>query len=738
MSVKKNDVILACTATALLALSPVSEAVAAKTPPAPPKRPNFVTIVIDDMGFSDLGYFGGEVPTPNLDQLASSGIILTNFYAASTSTPSRGMLFTGKDSHQVGLGDMGGFMAIRGDKILSSQPNYKGTLSEDVPTFAEVLQNAGYQTMMTGKWDMSEEPGGYAHDRGFEVTNGLLLPGSDIHYLSDADGHNITTRKNLKELGRTTPYNENGQEITTFPANAYSTEYYTDCAISMLQKRDSNRPFYLNVAYIAVHTPWQAPADIVAKYLTTYAKGWDVLRAERFERMKANGFFPPNAVLPPRPNDLRAWDSLTREEQAEQASRVSVYAAMIEVLDNNIGRLVGQLKASGDFDNTVFIVYSDNGAETFGAHLNSEPDRTQFIADYNVADPRDGFTPTAEFTNMGGPKWVTQGNEEWAMLANTPYNKHKVTLFEGGMHTMFFMHYPQAKVSGVKYDCMQSVMDIAPTLIEMGDATYPDKWNNKSLSPLQGISMAGLFNGNFSCDSNRVLAWEFDGMKGVRQGGWGLSQNRYDEKWYLFDLEKDPYERTDLASQFPTKLNEMLGYYQQYVKDNGVFEVSGRWLEPLDSSLHDGYQGFYAGVAVNENKRAGTFPFWKNNVEAKITDHVDISAFIRVAKEHADKLGNFYIHGRFTPADGNKPIFYALTESGLYIQESQEDLPDYSNKDVTLPTSVSFSIYEGALGVSGTPFTVPGTSSVIIGYTVDGGKTKVNTSEPLTFTVSAL
>ncbi|MCP4700428.1 MAG: sulfatase-like hydrolase/transferase [Gammaproteobacteria bacterium] len=726
---KKSALLSVCAASAVFSVSPLSQAIAQEL-----QKPNFVTIIIDDMGFSDLGYFGGEVPTPNLDQLAGDSIALTNFYASATSTPSRAMLFTGKDSHQVGLGSMGGFMYARGDEKQSSQPGYEGVLSKDVPTFAEVLQTAGYQTMMTGKWDMSEKPGGYAHDRGFEITKGLLLPGGDIHYLSDANGQNITTRGNLEALGRTTPYNENGQEVTEFPANAYSTDYYTDSAIAMLHQRDASRPFYLNVSHIATHTPWQAPAEIVAKYFDTYAKGWDVLRAERFERQKAAGFFPANAQLPPRPEDLRAWNSLTAEDRAEQASRMAVYAAMIEMLDNSVGRLVQHLKDSGDYDNTAFLVYSDNGAETFGANMGDEDSREPLKQRYNIADQSDGFepvggfVPTTEFTNMGGPDWIAQGNREWAMLSNIPYNKHKVTFFEGGMHTMFFMHYPQSTLPAVKYDCMHSVMDIAPTLIEMGGAVYPDTWNGEALSPMQGVSMAGLFNGNFSCDATRYLAWEFDGMKAVRQGGWALSQNRYDENWYLFDLEADPYEQIDVASQHPDKLNEMLGYYRQYADENGVFDVSGRWLAALQSSVDDGYLGIYGGVAVNETKLAGTFPFWRNNLTPGMTDDLDVSGFIRFAKEDVGQTGTVFAYGRFTPAQGGgAPLYFALTENGMHFQATPVSLPPYK-QDIALPGSMPVAIYAGRIGV-------PGKVEIMMGYQVDG-KELFNT-EMLTFTITA-
>lgn len=697
----------------LVGLTPLQTAIADVVNEA--KKTNFVTIVIDDMGFSDLGYFGGEVPTPNLDQLTEGGIALTNFYAAPTSTPSRAILFTGKDHHQAGIGSMVGIMGGRGDKELMQQPGYEGVLSKDVPTFAEVLQQNGYQTMMTGKWDMGDKPGQYAHDRGFEVTKGLLLPGGDMQYLSDENGNLLTAQlpSYYENLGRTSPYNENGQEVTEFPPNAYTTDYYTDSAIAMLDARDSNRPFYLNVAHIATHTPWQAPPEVTAKYMDTYAKGWDVLRKERFERLKANDILPTDAQLPPRPTNLRAWSSLSSTEQKVEANKMAVYAAMIEMLDNSVGRLVQHFKDIGEYNNTVFIVYSDNGGESVSAGLTFF--RDHIINNFNTTiEP--SFDPN-NYQNMGDATWYIGPNEEWAMLSNMPFNKHKVTLFDGGFHVPAFIHYPQAKVSGVKYDCMHSVMDFAPTILDMAEAPYPDTWNGKPLSPMQGVSMAGLLKGNFSCDANRWLAWEFDGMKAVRHAGWALSQTRFDDTLYLFDLEEDPYERNELSAQRQEKKAELFGYYQQYVTENNVFEVSAKYLPNLeDVSLAAGISG---GVAAN-----GVHS-WKNNATFLPTDQLDVAAFIRVAHEHVGQKGEIFAYGNYTPTDGSQPVFFTLTETGLHFQSANESMPNF--KPMPLSTSIPISIFQGVVAT-------PGKAEIMVGYKVNG--MEVFNNEMITFTIS--
>lgn len=712
--IKKHAFVSICAASALFATNPLAEAVAAVT-----SKPNIVTIVIDDMGFSDMGYFGGEAQTPNMDALASGGVALTNFYAAPTSTPSRAQFFTGRDHHMVGVGNMGGLMAWSGDTELMQQPGYEGFLSKDVPLIAEVLQKNGYQTMMTGKWDMGEEnPSQYPRQSGFEVTKGLLLPGGDVHYLSDANGNLLTTQPPgyYAKYGRSTPYMENDEFVTSFPANAYSTEYYTDSAIAMLQNRDTNRPFYLNIAHIAPHTPWQAPPEVTAKYIEIYMKGWDVLRQERFERQKASGIVPQDAELPPRRAGLRAWDSLTSTQQKVEANKMAVYAAMVEMVDKSVGRLVQHLKDTGQYENTVFLLYSDNGGESSNVSMLPGPQRTYIMSKYKTPESPD-FDPN-NYQNMGDSSWVVSPNPEWAMLMNTPFNRHKVNLFDGGYHVPALIHYPQAKVKGVKYYCMQSVMDFAPTMLDMAQVPYPTTWNGKPLAPLQGESMSGLFNGNFSCNADRVLATEFDGMKAVRHAGWALSQGRFDDTWYLFNLEQDPFESKDLKSQHPAKFAELVGYYEQYVKENRVYEVSAKYLQPLvDNSATASITG---GTSVN-----GMIP-WAIQTSAKTTDYVDMSCFVRVAPEDVGKMGEVFAYGRFTPAGGGEPVYFDMSEDRIGFRPDMAGLRNFAPKP--LPTSKPLPIYQGMIPV-------PGQVDILVGYRV--GDNMVYNSELVTLTVSA-
>jgi len=501
--------------------------------------PNFITLVIDDMGFSDLGVFGSEIPTPNIDQLSNDGVMLTNFYAAPTSTPSRGMLFTGKDHHSAGVGTMGSMMVDE----QRGQPGYETRLSLDALPFPELLQKNGYHTMMTGKWDLGETPEHSPIKRGFSVTRAALLPGGSPHY-SFPDG-----------VPRRGPYNDNGKKIEKFPKMFYSTEYYTDMGIEMMKNRPQDRPFYLCVTYTAPHNPLHAPADVTAKYINVYAKGWDIIRKERFERQKRLGLWPETAKLPPRISGVAPWSAMTEKFQMLSAKKMAVYAAMVDVLDKNVGRLISHLKEAGEYENTVIFLYSDNGGgyETFYKPPEVIDNSYENIGNWN--------------SNVG----VDRG---WAMVKNTPLNNLKNDSYEGGWHTAGMLHYPKSKVSGVRSSRISSIMDIAPTILEMAKIKYPDTYKGKPNTPMSGISMTDIFQGRLEYNPERELALELGGMIGVRKGDWKISQTLCnDGQPHLYNLKTDPFELRDLAKQNPGKLRELMNIYNKYAKDNGVLKI---------------------------------------------------------------------------------------------------------------------------------------------------------------------
>jgi len=693
-----------CTASAIICTNPLQTAIADVINTNVNKKPNFVTIVIDDMGFSDMGAFGGEVPTPNLGELIDTGTILTNFYAAPTSTPSRAILFTGKDSHPAGVGNMSGFMAGRPEQ--QGQPGYEGVLSLDALPFPELLQANGYHTMMTGKWDLGEEPGFYASDRGFDQTF-VLLPGGDMHFLSDENGKVVTSQPPgyYAKLGRTSPYNENGQEVTEFPPNAYSSTLYTDKAIEMLDNRDTSKPFYLNVSHIATHFPLQAPAEITAKYIEVYAQGWDVLREQRFENLKALGLVSQDAEQPPRWDNVPAWDSLDAEEQKFQAKSMAVYAAMTEILDTEVGRLVEHLKNIGEYDNTVFFVYSDNGG---AFQLAGNPAKQAFVAE--------NFTDDTNYEDMGNISSYIGYGIEWSMLSNTPFNNHKSTTFDGGIHVPGFVHYPQSKLSGIQYDCLHSSMDIAPTVLDMAGIAYPDTYNGKPISPMQGISMAGIFDGILHCNNDRWLGWEMDGIKGVRQGNWKLAQQLNDENFYLFDLWTDPFELNDLSDSEPEKFGEMLGIYQQYVQENGVIEVSNKKLKLLasvDGPIDSNAAVFTGGVALLGR------PAFNKKANVKPSDKLEVAGQIRPKPEHVGLNAEVSVVATYYPTPEAEPNYLALTKEGFVGISDKDNPPPFMT--APMQSALFIPIFTGQL---------EGTYTAELCYQIDDG-TKICSEEPI-------
>lgn len=644
-------------------------------PTAPADAPNFITIVVDDMGYSDFGYLGGEIPTPNIDALADQGIKLTSFYAAPASTPSRAMLFTGMDNHLVGFGRMRRFHSEQ-----EEEEGYEDELTDKYPPFFKVLRDGGYYTMMTGKWDVG---GDNAFDRGFfDATHAFLEPGGDVHYsnLDGIDGagnpvavgtmvssrpstpkssqQNLVYTQNGKEvvegeLTQVTITNKDGstQEVNKFPKDFYSVDYYTEMAIDMLEGRDKSKPFYLNISHIAPHTPLQAPADLIDTYIPLYAQGWDIMIEQRFNKMKATGLLPADAVMPPRPDDIPAWDSLDPDTQQIEAKRMAIYAAMIDKVDQSVGSLVAYLKSIGEYNNTVIAVFSDNGAETANAAFNAEGRRNFLLENMDMS-----------YENMGNWDSYVGMSRGWAWVQSAPYNMYKGSTFEGGVRTASFIHYPNATTKGTAYDGITSIMDIAPTFLEMaglefvpppladpipvaalGDLYRPNSPSDPySPDPFaqrrdrqHGCSMAGLFGSGLlanDCSRNRRIGWEIDGAKGFRwdvseereitvgpparrvthtlkKGQWKLSMVWGEgERYYFFDLADDKFERHELDENYPDEpRNEMKGRiwdaYLEYARVNNVISVGNPIINYPDPSqfITQQYGGItqqYGGITL--------------------------------------------------------------------------------------------------------------------------------------------
>lgn len=523
-------------------------------------RPNFLLIVADDLGFSDLGAFGGEIHTPYLDELAKQGVRFTSFHTAPTCSPTRSMLLTGTDNHIAGLGTM----AEAQTPAQAGHPGYEGYLNDRVAALPELLRDGGYRTLMSGKWHLGLTPETSPHARGFERSF-ALLPGAANHYGFEAPIPEEQVPGLLKKTRGL--YSEDGND-TSIPDDFYSSDGFTDRLLSFFDESDDGRPFFAYLPFSAPHWPLQAPAEIVAKYRGRYDAGPAVLREERLARLRELGLIEgdvtPHPVVP-----LSAeWEALTPEEQARSARTMEVYAAMVERMDWNVGRVVDKLKARGDLDNTVVIFLSDNGAE--GAQLEAlpvfGPDLNQVIADY--------YDNSLE--NIGrGNSYVWYG-PRWAQAGTAPSRLFKAYTTQGGIRTPAFVRFPDfARQQSISHT-FTTVMDITPTLLELAGITHPGRhYKGRQVAEVRGSSWLPYLQEQHGTvhPADQVTGWELFGQRAIRQGDWKaifIPKPLGPEAWQLYHLADDPGETTDLAAAEPERLRTLLAHWDHYVAETGV------------------------------------------------------------------------------------------------------------------------------------------------------------------------
>ena len=511
------------------------------------RRPSFLVIVADDLGFSDLGAFGGEIETPRLDQLAYAGLRMTNFHTAAACSPTRAMLMTGTDHHVAGLGNMKELLTPR----QRGKPGYEGHLNDRVVTLAEVLRDAGYRTVMSGKWHLGVEPEHDPYRRGFERTFALL-----------DGGHNHFGKLDLppKELGGV-HYTENGKPVVPTPP-FYSSDYFTDRLLEFLREDDSGRPFFAYLAFTAPHWPLQAPPELIAKYRGRYDAGWEALLRERIEGQRRLGLLPPHADLS-LPPTLLPWSSLDPAEQARQSRKMEIYAAMVERMDWNVGRVIDHLRESGRLDDTVVIFFSDNGAAP-----DSVTHTLLKLAGIDVQE--------VDLDEMGSADSILSYGPHWAQAAAAPRRLYKSASTEGGLLTPAIVHYPGFRRQGAVTDAFATVMDIMPTLLEMAGARHPGRgYRGRPVEPMLGKSMLPFLTGDRAHihDEEEVFAWELFGQRAVRQGHWKItyvSPPNGSGRWELYDLSRDPGERHDLSAKHPDVLERLIGHWNAYERTMGL------------------------------------------------------------------------------------------------------------------------------------------------------------------------
>ena len=507
------------------------------------KRPNIVVILADDVGYSDLGCYGGEVHTPNLDKLAANGLRFTQFYNCARCCPSRASLLSGLYPHQTGVGNMVG--GRPGDL-----EGYTGRMNDRNVTIAEVLRTAGYSTMMTGKWHLAT-PGPVA--RGFDEYYGML------HGYDSFWDESKYTRLPADHPKRT--YGE---------GKFYATDAITDHTLDFLAvARKKKQPYFLYLAYNAAHFPLHAPKAAIDRYVPVYEKGWDEIRKQRFERMRKmellpsrweftpRSTIPPNRVSTPHGWDNKqnpAWDTIEADRRKDLVRRMSIYAAMIEIMDRNIGRVVEDLKANGELENKLILFLSDNGAcaewDPWGFDNSSGPDNT--------------LHKGAELDRMGQAGTYHSYGSGWANACNTPFRYYKHYNHEGGIATPLIAHWPGNVRAGAMEQQPGHLIDLMPTCVELAGAKYPAEAKGKAILPMEGRSLVPTFKGKKI--QRDALYWEHEGNRAIRIGKWKAVALLPAGKWELYDLERDRTEMHDLAAKDPKRLQSMIAQWEHWAR----------------------------------------------------------------------------------------------------------------------------------------------------------------------------
>ena len=543
-----------------------SLAPAAPTPGTSGSRPNVILILADDMGFSDLGCYGGEIHTPNIDHLASEGVRFTKFYNMARCCPTRASIMTGLYPHQAGIGTMNQDLG---------KPAYQGELNDRCVTIAEVLSDNGYQTGMAGKWHLCHlniSPGGRAAKRqvNFEVPGDISRSKANWPCNRGFQEHwgTIPGVENYYD-----PYGlvHNEQTIQPDSKDFYYTDFITQHTVQMIdQFSATSRPFFLYVAYTAPHWPMQARESDIEHYAHTYEVGWDKIRQQRFDRQVAMGIVDRSWGLSPRANYPRLsegasvltdWDDAP--DKGWQARRMAVYAAMIECMDRGIGQILAKLHNHNIEQNTVVIFLSDNGgcAENVHPDWYDVPSKTRDGRTIHVGnDPR----------YMPGPQDVYQSyGPAWANASNTPFRRFKHWTEEGGISTPFIVRWPDGlnNSNRIEHGQVGDVIDLMPTILDLAHAPYPRTRGGHEILPEEGKSLVPAFNGQLV--GRGPLFWEHEGNRAARLGDWKLIAG-FKEKWQLYNLAKDRTELVDLAAQNPQKVDELKALYEQWAKRCGV------------------------------------------------------------------------------------------------------------------------------------------------------------------------
>jgi arylsulfatase len=507
------------------------------------KRLNILLLVADDLGYADLGCYGGDIETPNIDKLAASGILFSRYHTSPLCAPTRAMLLSGNDNHIAGMGSQG---------LVTNEFGYEGRISTRTMIIPEVLKKAGYHTYMAGKWHLGMDSPSNPFNRGFERTF-VNLGSSGNHY----------NNQGLFKENPLSVYSEDGNPAD-WQDGKYSTDFFTDKLIEYINvDKDDGKPFFAFAAYTSPHWPLQVDDKFWQKYEGRYDDGYEKLKERRLASLKRAGMLPEEAILPPNHERVKSWESLTEEEKKKEARKMELYAGMVDNLDYNIGRLIQHLKDIGEFNNTLILFMSDNGAaaEDFYYHDTEGP----FIREHFIDD----------YESMGQPNSFISYGPQWAEAGSSPFKYFKGLTTEGGIIAPMIISGPGIENENTIYDGLVTLMDIAPTFYEVADAEYPETFNNTSLYPLKGTSIIPLTSGlaNKVHDQDYVFGLEHRNFAMIRKGDWkitNITRPFKAENFELYNVANDLAELHNLKESEPEKFNELL---QEWAKFSNEIKV---------------------------------------------------------------------------------------------------------------------------------------------------------------------
>ena len=512
--------------------------------------PNILLVVADDMGWTDLGSFGSEIETPNLDTLARSGVTFTDFHTSVSCSPTRSMLFSGTDNHLAGLGNMGELLAP--EQV--GKPGYEGHLNERVVSLAEVLRDAGYHTHMAGKWHLGHEADNFPHARGFERSFSMINGGAS--YWKDMTG--------LVEAEKIVTYVENDKILNELPGSFYATRNFADHLIDSIGRdRGDGKPFFAYLAFTAPHDPMHVPEPWLSMYRGAYDDGYETLKEKRTAGARKLGLVPAAVRTPKRHAMLAGWDSLTKDQQTLEARGMEVYAGMVSNMDYHYGRVVDYLKAIGEFDNTLVLFMSDNGPNPWVSEDYPGNRGSKWFAQFDNSLESIGHPMSHYAYGMG-----------FGSASAGPLDLFKMTVGEGGIRSPLLVAGPGVQ-AGRRTDSFAYVWDLMPTLLEFAGVEHPDAYHGRKVERMRGKSLKRLLSGSVASvyGKNDLVGGEMQNGKWMRRGdlkAMSVAPPYGSGKWHLYDVAADPGETRDLAEAQPENLRELQEAWAAYAKEVGV------------------------------------------------------------------------------------------------------------------------------------------------------------------------